>query len=606
MKKLRRAPAFALLLAGVALALSADRGGEALAQSAPIASPPATNVQDNIAARIDDVRLLRGVPDGTVSCRGNRSGQRPTIRCDVRYVDTIQVAGATVADRDNPAVVWSARTRPYDLADDETAYLLLVDRGDASRAPTVQLATRDLTEIFRQVGPRQRIAVAAFDRNFEVLQDFTNDSAAIAAALSRIRAIGEAGDFFQQALQALRRLEGVQASRKVLLIASDGKANNAAVMRPRLAAEANRLGVRVVAVGYQDRVTDVPNFGELRRLSAETRGFFVQNGGPRQALPSRIRSGFAARLRAGVILEARAPSNDVPRALEVSLRHPRGALTSFTAVLTPGVATPNVNGHDVDTPMTIEDTYLNRVLSFFDDVYAWLLEDVMRAIAAATVIAIVVLGFVVTGIIRRASRKSKPAPAPRPQHQSAPRPAAQAASAAVTPLDPPTVAQPAYQDPPTVARPVFDDPPTVAKPIPPHAPAVPEVAPTVLREPAPATVLREKPAIAWLEFNGEPGTVAMRKERIAIGRETDNDVVTDTAELTVSRHHAVLWLGADGLFQILNRTKEYRADVNPILVNGVAKEAAKLADGDVIKLGTGNYGFLFRDARASSIPGRNK
>lgn len=50
----------------------------------------------------------------------------------------------------------------------------------------------------------------------------------------------------------------------------------------------------------------------------------------------------------------------------------------------------------------------------------------------------------------------------------------------------------------------------------------------------------------------------------------------------------------------MNRSKDYRDEVNPILINGVASESARIADGDVIKLGTGNYGFLFRDAREGS------
>jgi pSer/pThr/pTyr-binding forkhead associated (FHA) protein len=100
--------------------------------------------------------------------------------------------------------------------------------------------------------------------------------------------------------------------------------------------------------------------------------------------------------------------------------------------------------------------------------------------------------------------------------------------------------------------------------------------------------------LAWLEFNGSPGTVPVYNPRIAIGRERDNDVVTDADELTVSRHHVVISQSADGSFHIANRSADYRADPNPVLINGVQRESAKIADGDVIKLGTGNYGFLFR------------
>ena len=102
--------------------------------------------------------------------------------------------------------------------------------------------------------------------------------------------------------------------------------------------------------------------------------------------------------------------------------------------------------------------------------------------------------------------------------------------------------------------------------------------------------------VAWLEFNGAPGTVPIHKDRISIGRERDNDVVTDEKELAVSRHHAVISTNPDGSFQIVNRSAEYRSEPNPILINGVPHESGRIADGDVIKLGIGNYGFLFREA----------
>jgi pSer/pThr/pTyr-binding forkhead associated (FHA) protein len=119
-------------------------------------------------------------------------------------------------------------------------------------------------------------------------------------------------------------------------------------------------------------------------------------------------------------------------------------------------------------------------------------------------------------------------------------------------------------------------------------------------EPASPTVIRAPLPLAWLEFNGVPGTVAMYKPRIAIGREQDNDVVTDAQELSVSRHHAEIAVSADGSFEIVNRSKDYRSEPNPVLINGIPRESARIADGDVVKLGNGNYGFLFRDARESS------
>ena len=536
------------LIAGVWLTIPA--GSQSFLSQTPFV--PATNVRDNIAAAIENIRLLRGVPDGTVSCRGNRAGQRPMLRCDVRYVDNIAVTGIEITERDNPANIWMASFRPFMHEEDETAYLLLVDRSNASRAASIRRSTQDLAELFFQVAPKQRVAVAAFDSRFELFQDFTGDGKAVAAALDKIRPGENTTELYRLTLEAVQRLGQFDAPRKVLVIASDGKFDDTAYRHTQVAQEANRLNVRIVTIGYHDKQADVRDLQSLRRLSADTRGFFFETPGAQRALTPRNRNEFLARLHAGVIIEAEALARTIPPALQISLRHPQGATTSFTAVLRAGVANPGI-GNDPTTPMGHED-FLSRVL-------AWITEDLTRAAAILAGTAILLFGFLISGFAWRSSRRSAtdsqprqaPAPAPTPQI-----------------LD---------EEPPTRAEPVAA----------PHNSA-----------PTPPTMIRQTTPLAWLEFNGDPGTVPMYKQRIAIGRERDNDVVTDAQELTVSRHHALLSVAPDGSFQIVNRSKDYRDEPNPILINGIARESGKIADGDVIKLGTGNYGFLFRDAREGS------
>lgn len=521
------------------------------AQPSPFA--PAATTRDNIATTIENIRLLRGVPDGTVSCRGNRAGPRPTIRCDVRYVDTIAVTGIEINERDNPASAWTASFRPFMQEEDDSAYLLLVDRSNPARAESIRRSTRDLAELFFQIAPKQRVAVAAFDTKLETVQDFTQDGKAVAAALDRIRPGNQTTELYRLSLEAVQRLGQFDASRKVLVIVSDGSFDDTAYRHNQVVQEANRLNVRIVTIGYFEKQADVRNLQSLRRLSAETRGFFFETPGAQRSLTPRNRNEFLARLHAGVIIEAEAQARGVPAALQISLRHPQGATTSFVAVLRPGVANPGSGANDPAIPMTGDD-FLHRAL-------AWITEDLTRAAAVLAGAALLLLGFLVSGFAWRRSRR---------------KPQAEALVSSPVPAPTPVV--------------IAEEPPTVAEPVK-SRPASEWAAPTVIREAAP---------LAWLEFNGNPGTVPMRKAQIAIGREQDNDVVTDAEELSVSRHHAVISVVADGSFQIVNRSKDYRDQPNPILINGIAKDSGKIADGDVIKLGTGNYGFLFRDARESN------
>jgi hypothetical protein len=557
----------ALLIAGLWLAAPA---GTEVSWAQTVSAPPATTVRDNIAATIENIRLSRGVPDGTVSCRGNRAGQRPTLRCDIRYVEPVIVTGVEISERNNPANVWTANVRPYTQAEDETAYLILIDRSDPARTESIRRASRDLAEIFRRLGPNQRVAVAAFDSKLDILQDFTADGAAAAAALERIRAGTPTTELYRLSLEAVQRLGQFQAPRKVLIIASDGKFEDTAFRHNQVAQEANRLNVRIVTIGYYERQNAVKDLQSLRRLSADTRGFFFETPGPQRALTPAGRNDFLARLMAGTIIEAEAQARGLPAALQISLRHPQGATTSFAALLMAGVASPDAFGQDQTTPMSADGDIVGRLRQ----IYSWFFEDLGRTAAALIVLAILLLAFLITGTVWGFSRRGS------------------AADAQITPRPAPRIVS---EDFPTVAGAAHDDDPNAVQTLPPQ-----DSPPT---QAAAVTIVRRPVTIAWLEFNGDPGRVPMRKERIAIGRERDNDVVTDAQELTVSRHHAEISIGSDGSFRIVNRTKEYRDEPNPILINGIAKEFGSIADGDVVKLGTGNYGFLFRDARGTSLPG---
>jgi len=529
------------------LFLCAGIGVAAGLRPAPAQQPsfvPAASVRDNIATTIQNIRLLRGAPEGTVSCLGNRAGARPTIRCDVRYVDSIAVTGIEITERDNPANIWTASFRPFMKEEDDTAYLLLVDRSDTERAAAIRRSAQDLAELFSNIAPKQRVAVAAFDTRLDMLQDFTADGKAVAAALAGIRSGNNTSELYRLSLEAVRKLGQQDSLRKVLVIVSDGKFDDTVYNHALVAQEANRLDVRIVTIGYHNKAADVRDLQSLRRLSADTHGFFFETPGGGAGMSARGRNEFFARMYAGAIIEAEALVRGVPRALQISLRHPQGAATSFTVLLHPGVASPE-SGNIPTTPMD-SSGFLRRTL-------VWIADDLTRAAAILAGLAILLIGFLVSGFAWRSSargRRSETAPV-----STAPAPAPEISGG--------------------------------------DAPVKIEKSPA---PPAPPTEAGRRAPVAWLEFNGAPGTVPMHKDRISIGRERDNDVVTDETELAVSRHHAVISMAPDGSFQIVNRSADYRSEPNPILINGVPHESGRIADGDVIKLGTGNYGFLFREA----------
>jgi hypothetical protein len=97
--------------------------------------------------------------------------------------------------------------------------------------------------------------------------------------------------------------------------------------------------------------------------------------------------------------------------------------------------------------------------------------------------------------------------------------------------------------------------------------------------------------LATLEFESPVGYVAIRRGEVVIGRHSSDDV--RIPDVRVSRHHARLVALGDGGFEIHNLTA-VRSEPNPMLVNGVDREHARIDDGDVISLG--GVTFTFRQA----------
>ncbi len=105
------------------------------------------------------------------------------------------------------------------------------------------------------------------------------------------------------------------------------------------------------------------------------------------------------------------------------------------------------------------------------------------------------------------------------------------------------------------------------------------------------TTASAKPALASIEFDDGLGKFDVTEARTVIGRHSDANIRVN--DIRVSRHHALLVAGDGGKFEIHNQMAD-RAEPNPILINGIVKEHAKLADGDKISLG--GVSFTFRQA----------
>lgn len=483
---------------------------------------------------------VQDVPEGQLSCRGRSSDDRPTLRCTVRFDAPVDVTSVTVVDSTNKSLQWTPVFHPFDPTEDSTAIYVLIDRRVARQAE------RDLSEIFGRAQGRQQVAVSAFANELTKILPFTTDRAAVSTIFSRISLGGSASELLRHSLEATRQLAPVSAPRKILLIASSGKSDDTAYTIEDVIKLAKEADVRIVALGYVDQPSDTPNLQILERMSNSTRGFYYRFD-PKKTLPQDVRGTILTRFSAGGTLDATAPSTLMPPSLDIKLQHPKNLTSNFV----------------VNLPATVPIVIKPPPDGYLAALYRQLSNPL---ILAAAILAMVLIAVAMILLVRQSRRR-----------RESELPLARAPLATVDEVRENLSAQ----------REVIGLPePSVGLAASP-APELAQVA-----EPA-MQAASEGPVIAWLEFNSIPGRVGVRKKHVTIGREADNDIVTDPNEDTVSRHHAAISVNNNGRFQISNRSREYRHTPNPIWINDKEMEHAELSDGDRVKLGTGSYGFVF-------------
>ncbi|WP_434903239.1 FHA domain-containing protein [Bradyrhizobium sp. HKCCYLS20291] len=494
----------------------------------------------------------QGVPQSQVSCRGERNDDRASLRCTIRFETPVDVTRTTVTDAADRSLEWTSVFRPFDPTEDDTAFFVLIDRRSARQAEM-----RDLSDIFAKARGKQQVAVAMFANELTRLQPFTTDRSAVTNAFGRISQGGTASELLRHTLEAVRQLQSVSAPRKVLVIASSGKSDDTAYNLDEVIKLAQAASVRIVGLGYVEQTADSPNLQLLERMSNSTGGLYFRSD-LKKSLPQDIRNAILTRFSGGGILEATAPSRKVAASLDVTLRHPGNLASSFSVALAEGAADAAAAAPPPSAGV-------------LEGIQVWL-----RSLSYQMSIAIVALLILVAALAallaKRISSRKEPKSVPL---------------ASVDEVRKNLSAQAGL---PEAAPPSLASSPAPLVPAPPKPEHLPE-------PPPPSPAAPQGPPLAWLEFNSTPGRVALRKKHVTIGREVDNDIVTDPNEDTVSRHHVAISVNTDGRFQISNRSREYRHTPNPIWINDKEIEHAELANGDRVRLGTGSYGFIFVEVR---------
>jgi hypothetical protein len=197
------------------------------------------------------------------------------VECDYRHSPVIGVkdvslivGGTTLQIPENGLVT-------YPAADQSTALFFIVDSSDPRRKKTVE--EKNVKVIKEMIGlskPHQKFGLAVFDGDLKVLSPLDQDAAAALNSLNKIKAQGLSTEFYKNILEAIKLLEKTEASRKGLIVISDGKAEDSAYKHEDVVKAARDSQVVILALGFLEAEKDSPYLQKLRRLSEDTFGAY--------------------------------------------------------------------------------------------------------------------------------------------------------------------------------------------------------------------------------------------------------------------------------------------------------------------------------------------
>jgi hypothetical protein len=210
----------------------------------------------------------------SLACALDKSGRQ--VDCDYRHSASLVVKDVSLKVADVAVQIPAKGLAAYPTGQQTTALLFLVDVSDPGRKNTVEKKNVNaLAEMLANLKPHQKVGIAVFDSDMRLLAPISSDPAAAKSAASALKAGGQSTEYYRSILSAITLLQKTEASRKALIIMSDGKAEDTAYKHEDVVKAAQEADVVILGLGYLERLKDSPYLQKIKRLADETQGLYL-------------------------------------------------------------------------------------------------------------------------------------------------------------------------------------------------------------------------------------------------------------------------------------------------------------------------------------------
>lgn len=211
------------------------------------------------------------------------------VECDYRHESsfeptqlTLEVSGAKVKlERDN--------IKKYPAEGQTTAIFVMFDLSDPRRnTTTTELYPKIVNALSENRPDHIVLGIGTFAQSLDVVSPFQALKSMPSLEAMPFLATGVATELNRVALTALKNLGEENADRKLLLVVSDGKAEDTAYSLVDVSTEAKKLRIPIATIGIAERPSETPALQSLRLLAEQSGGVFFDFSD--KEIPSNFRS----------------------------------------------------------------------------------------------------------------------------------------------------------------------------------------------------------------------------------------------------------------------------------------------------------------------------
>ncbi len=245
--------------------------------------------------------------------------------------------------------------------DNTTAILFLVDTSDPKRQNVIEKNRTHIKELLTELKPHHKVGLASFDKAVQFLSPLGTSRFLLSKSIDSLNATGKTTELYRNLIKAIDHLKSFEADRKIIILMSDGQAEDKAYFHSDVIKSARKSGVIINSIGYPRSISLSVSLQTIRRLSEETGGSYIETDMSYE-LPSNKLKPLISNLDNGgafsVELDSLSQNSPVPNKITLSFKDTYGSENINVPVRIKALekavqAQPRVNATEVEVLKSI-------------------------------------------------------------------------------------------------------------------------------------------------------------------------------------------------------------------------------------------------------------